>query len=68
MSNIILFLRYFFSRSHGNFHLDYNEIKKLTSLNTQLNKRVQEVIAERESVLQDAQDLLNGMQVEKIFQ
>lgn len=49
-------------RSHGNFHLDYNEIKKLTSLNTQLNKRVQEVIAERESVLQDAQDLLNGMQ------
>ncbi|XP_068694307.1 uncharacterized protein [Montipora foliosa] len=49
-------------RSHGNFHLDYNEIKKLTSLNTQLNKRVQEVRAERESVLQDAQDLLNGMQ------
>ena len=38
-------------------------MKKMTALNTHLNKRAEELMAERDSALQDSQDLLNGMQV-----
>ena len=49
--------------STGNCHNECNELKKLTAMNKQLNQRVKELMAERESVSQDSQDLLNGMQV-----
>ncbi|KAK2564395.1 hypothetical protein P5673_011822 [Acropora cervicornis] len=56
-------------RSDGDISSNYfkssqerNETKKLTTENTQLKQRIEEVMAERDSVLQDAQDLLNGMQ------
>lgn len=38
-------------------------MKKMTALNTHLNQRAKQLMAERDSALQDSQDLLNGMQV-----
>ena len=39
------------------------EMTKMAERNSQLNQRIQELLAERDSALQDAQDLVSGMQV-----
>ena len=43
---------------------EFDEMKKLTSVNTSLNERLKELMIERDLALQDSQDLLNGMQVD----
>jgi len=43
---------------------EFNEMKKLTSVNTSVNERLKELMIERDLALQDSRDLLNGMQVD----
>lgn len=47
----------------GNSHTKYSDVRKLTDRNASLSRRVDELIVERDSALQDSQDLLSGMQV-----
>jgi len=53
------------NKSHdypGNSHTKYSDVRKLTDRNAYLSRRVDELIVERDSALQDSQDLLSGMQ------
>lgn len=45
-----------------NSHTKCIEVRKLTARNTHLSRRVDELIVERDSALNDSQDLLSGMQ------
>lgn len=47
----------------GNSHKECSECEKVTAKNAHLNRRVDELMVERDSALQDSQDLLSGMQV-----
>ncbi|XP_020625922.1 MAR-binding filament-like protein 1-1 isoform X2 [Orbicella faveolata] len=46
----------------GNSHSKCSEVSKLTARNAHLSRRVDELTVERDSALQDSQDLLSGMQ------